>query len=159
MPTVYIETSIVSYLRQRPSPQVVIAAHQLMTHHWWNDERQKYELVTSQYVLDEAASGDPLLAQQRLQSLAGIPLLPLESEVGAIATELVSRAILPQKALVDALHIALASFHGVEYLITWNCKHTANARILPLVRELLLELGHSIPIICTPEELLNDENQ
>jgi hypothetical protein len=73
MQTVYIETSIVSYLRQRPSSQVVMAARQVLTHRWWNDERANYELVTSQYVLDEAAAGDPVLAAGRLQSLDGIP--------------------------------------------------------------------------------------
>jgi len=159
MPTVYIETSIVSYLRQRPSPQVVMAARQLLTHQWWNDERDNYELVTSQFVLDEAAAGDPVLAAERLQSLDGIPLLPRDSQIGVIADEIMSRAILPPKAAVDALHIAMVAPHGIQYLLTWNCKHIANAKILPRIHEVLTELGCSIPIICTPEEMVDDDSE
>ena len=106
MTTVYIETSIVSYLRQRPSTQVVMAARQVLTHRWWDDERGNYELVTSQTVLDEASAGDPALAAERLESLEGIPLLPVGPEVTLIANELMSRAILPPKASVDAVHIS-----------------------------------------------------
>src|ERR1700674_3991950 len=107
MATVYIETSIVSYLRQRPSPQVVMAARQLLTHQWWEYERSNYELVTSQYVLDEASAGDPTLAAERLQSLDGIPLLPLDPQIAVIANEIVARAILPPQAAIDSLHIAM----------------------------------------------------
>ena len=157
MPTVYIETSIVSYLRQRPSSQVVMAARQLLTHQWWNEERANYELVTSQYVLDEASAGDPVLATERLESLDGVSLLPLDDRIGVIASEIMSRAILPPKAIVDALHIATAAHHGIDYLLTWNCKHIANAKILPRIHEVLADLGCFIPIICTPQEMVNDE--
>jgi hypothetical protein len=157
MATVYIETSIVSYLRQRPSSQVVMAARQLLTHQWWNDERRNYELVTSQYVLDEASAGDPMLAAERLQSLDGIPLLPLDPLIGVIANEIVSRAILPPKASIDALHIAMVAHHRIQYLLTWNCKHIANAKILPRIYEVLTDLGCPIPIICTPEEMVDDD--
>src|SRR5687768_3515677 len=98
MQTVYIETSIVSYLRQHPGSQVVMAARQVLTHQWWNNERANYDLVTSQYVIDEASAGDPVLAGERLQSLQGIPLLPLDPEIGAIGNEILSRAILPMTA-------------------------------------------------------------
>ena len=157
MTTLYVETSIVSYLCQRPSSQVLIAARQLLTHQWWDKERANYELVTSQYVLDEASAGDPVPAAERLQSLDGIPLLPLDPEIGAIAKELISRAILPPKALIDALHIAIVAHHRIEYLLTWNCRHIANARILPRIRAVLSDLGVPIPIICTPEEMVDDE--
>src|SRR5260370_40623427 len=103
MTTLYIETSIVSYLRQRPSAQVVMAARQLLTHQWWNEERGRYELVTSQYVLDEASAGDPVLAAERLQSLDGIPLLPLDGGICVIAQEIMARSISPPKAQIDAL--------------------------------------------------------
>lgn len=156
MATVYIETSIVSYLRKRPSSQVVMAARQLLTHQWWNDERDNYELVTSQYVLDEASAGDPVLASERLQSLDGIPLLSLDSQAGIIADEIMSRKILPPKAVVDALHIALVAHHGIQYLLTWNCKHIANAKILPRVHDVLMDMGYPIPLICTPEEMVDD---
>lgn len=159
MTTVYIETSIVSYLRQRPSSQVVMAARQLLTHQWWDDERGNYELVTSQYVIDEASAGDPVLAAERLQTLQGIPLLPLDRQIGIIANEIMSRAILPQKASIDALHIAIVAHHRIQYLLTWNCKHIANARILPRIHDVLTDLGYPIPIICTPEEMVNDDSE
>ena len=157
MDTVYIETSIVSYLRQRPSGQVVAAARQLLTRRWWEEERGHFELVTSQYVIDEAADGDSRHAQDRLQSLDGISLLQLGPEINSIAREIVSRAILPPKAQVDALHIATASHHRIDYLLTWNCTHIANARILPRIHRVLLEMNGFIPMICTPEEMLDDE--
>lgn len=157
MATVYIETSIVSYLRPIHSAQVVAAARQILTRRWWDGERQNYGLVTSQYVLDEAAVGDATLAADRLKALDGIPLLPLEPQIGVIATAIMSKAILPPKAQVDALHIAIAAHHRIDYLLTWNCTHIANARILPRIHEALSELGSYIPIICTPEEMVDDE--
>jgi len=115
--------------------------------------------VTSQYVLDEVAEGDPALAAERLASLSGVPLLELTPEIARIATEIVSRAILPAEAQVDALHIAATAFHAVDYLLTWNCAHIANARIIPRIRDVLSELGHSVPIICTPEEMVTDDGE
>lgn len=156
MPTLYIETSIVSYLRQRPSAQVVTAARQLLTHQWWSYERGNYDLVTSQYVLDEAASGDPALAQQRLESLDAIPILPAEPEVETIAGEMMARAILPPSAIFDALHIAIAAHHQIDYLLTWNCRHIANGKILPRIHAVLHDLSAFVPIICTPEEMVED---
>lgn len=157
MATLYIETSIVSYLRQRPSSQIVMAARQVLTHRWWSDERGNYDLVTSQYVLDEASAGDPALAAERLQSLDGIPLLPLEPDIGIIANEFLLRAILPENAIVDALHIATVAHHRIDYLLTWNCTHIANAKILPRIHDVLMDMEIPIPRICTPEELLGDE--
>ncbi len=159
MATLYIETSIISYLRQRPSSQVVMAARQLLTHQWWGEERGNYELVTSQYVLDEASAGDAVLASERLQSLDGILLLPLDPQIGVIAKEIISRAILPPRASIDALHIAMVAHHRIEYLLTWNCRHIANAKILPRIRDVLTDLGIPIPIICTPEEMVDDDSE
>lgn len=159
MPTLYIETSIVSYLRQGTSQNVIVVARQLLTRKWWDEERINYELVTSLYVLDEAAEGDPVLAGERLQSLDGIPLLSLDPRIGVIANEILSRAILPPQAAIDALHIAMTAHHGIQYLLTWNCKHIANAKILPRIHKVLADLGCPIPIICTPEEMVNDDSE
>ena len=159
MDTVYVETSVVSYLRQRPSSQVVMAAHQLLTHQWWDTERTKYELVVSQYVIDGASGGDPALAVDRLAVLDGLPLLPDAPEITQIANEIMSRAILPPKAQVDALHIATVAHHRIQYLLTWNCKHIANARILPRIHQVLSYFGVPIPIICTPEELIENDTE
>lgn len=159
MDTVYIETSIVSYLRQKPSSQVITAARQLLTYQWWNNERTKYELVVSQYVIDEASAGDATHAADRLLALDGIPLLPPAPEITHIANEIMSRAILPAKAQVDALHIAAVAHHRVQYLLTLNCRHIANAKILPRIHAALTDLGVPIPVICTPEELLGDDQE
>jgi predicted nucleic acid-binding protein len=157
MDTVYIETSIVSYLRQRTSTQIVAAARQIITQRWWNQKRIDYQLVLSQFVIDEASAGHPDLAAQRLESLSGIPRLPHTPEIDEIAREIMSRAILPPKAEVDALHIATVAHHRIQYLLTWNCKHIANANILPRIHRLLADMGIPIPILCTPEELLGDD--
>ena len=157
MPTLYVETSIVSYLRQQPSVRVITAARQLLTHQWWNQERSKYELVTSQYVVDEASDGEPSLAEARLRALEGIPLLPAEAEVQVIADEIMARVILPPKAVFDALHIAITAHHEIDYLLTWNCRHIANGKILSRVHAVLHDLAVPIPVICTPEELVDDD--
>jgi len=157
MDTVYIETSVVSYLRQKPSSQVVMAARQLLTHQWWNDERTNYQLVVSQFVIDEVSAGDSTLAAERLQSLDGIPLLPLDPGIADIANEIMSRAILPEKARTDALHIAMVAHHRIQYLLTWNCRHIANARILPRIHAVLNDLSIPIPVICTPEEMVGND--
>ena len=156
MTTIYIETSIVSYLRQKPSGQVVTAARQLLTHRWWKNERKHYELVISQYVIDEASAGDPTLAAERLESLDGIPLLPHAPKIPELANQIMLLGVLPEKAQVDALHIATVAHHQIQYLLTWNCKHIANAKILPRIHDLLTRLAIPIPIICTPEEFLGD---
>lgn len=159
MDTVYLETSIISYMRQRPSAQVVLAARQLLTHQWWNDERSNYQLVASQLVIDEASAGDPSLAAERLQLLAGIPLLQLDPIIADIADEIMSRAILPEKARTDALHIATVAHHRIQYLLTWNCRHIANARILPRIHDVLNDLLIPIPVICTPEEMVGNDSE
>lgn len=156
MQTVYIETSIISYLRARPSALLRSAARQMVTRKWWDDERENYVLVTSSFVLSEASDGDPVLAADRLSVLAGIPILGEAKEIPLLAEELLRAAILPAKARVDALHICAAAFHRIDYLLTWNCTHIANARILPRIRTTLESLGYSLPVICTPEEMLND---
>jgi len=130
-----------------------------LTQRWWGTERANYELVTSQYVLDEAADGDSALAQSRLETLAGVPILPVEGAILDIAEEILRKAILPRSASVDALHSAMVAHHQVDYLLTWNCTHIANARILPKVFGVLDSAGLARPIICTPEELLNDDTE
>ncbi len=159
MKTVYVETSIVSYLRSRPSAQVVTVARQVLTRQWWDYERGNYQLITSQYVLDEAGRGNQDLAADRLAHLHGIPLLDLPADIPELANQLLSSAVLPPNARLDALHICASAFHGLDYLLTWNCSHIANARLLPRVREVLKDLGYLLPTVCTPEEMLDDEEE
>jgi hypothetical protein len=110
-------------------------------------------------VLDEASDGDAALAQRRLESLKGVPILSIDEAILDIAEEILRQAILPRSASVDALHIAMVAHHHVDYLLTWNCTHIANARILPKVFEVLDHAGLTRPIICTPEELINDDTE
>jgi hypothetical protein len=157
MDTVYIETSVISCLLQRPSSHVVTVAHQLLAQRWWESERNNYDLVVSQYVVDEVSAGDPSYAAQRLAILDGIETLENAPEIIEIADRILAKAILPATAKIDALHIAMVAHHRIKYLLTWNCRHIANAKTLPRIHRVLLDMGIPIPVICTPEELLGDD--
>jgi predicted nucleic acid-binding protein len=152
-PTVYIETSIVSYLTARPSRDLLVAAHQQLTVAWWDEQRTRYELFTSQVVLAEARAGDPTATQRRLAVLERLPLLAVTDAAIALATMLVTRQALPAQAAQDALHLAIACVHGMQYLLTWNCTHLANARLRSRIEQVCRDAGYVPPIICTPEEL------
>lgn len=157
MPSVFVETSIVSYLRSRQSGDIVTAAKQIQTRRWWDERRTGFDLYASVLILEEASRGDETLAAERLAILADLPLLAIGDEVESIGGALIERAALPKKAKIDALHISTAAFHGVDYLLTWNCKHIANARMRPKINRVLREMGCAVPVICTPDELLGDE--
>ena len=152
-PTVYIETSIVSYLTARPSRDLLVAAHQQLTVAWWDEHRTRYELFTSQVVLAEARAGDSEAAQRRLAVLERLPLLDVADTAIALAARLVTEQALPAQAAQDALHLAIACVHGMEYLLTWNCTHLANARLRSRIEQVCRDAGYVPPIICTPEEL------
>lgn len=148
----YVETTIVSYLTGRPSRDAVLAAHQTMTRDWWRD-RAAYELRVSQLVIDEAAVGDEFQRARRLRALRGIPILSLTDSATRLARELIRQGALPAKATVDAFHIGVAAAHAVTYLLTWNCKHLANATMRSTIETACRAEGLRPPIICTPEEL------
>lgn len=156
MATVYIETSIVSHAAARPSSDSNIATLQMQARDWWRVERPRFDLVTSQLVINEASVGDPAAAADRLKLLAGVPLIPITDEVRQIAAALVSASLMPAKAAADALHVAAAAFAGVEYLLTQNCRHIANAHTLPGVYAVLAARGYGGLLICTPAEFLGD---
>ena len=156
MDTVYIETSIVSHATAWPSKDQATAILQQQARQWWDQERSNYRLVTSQFVIDEAADGDSDAARLRLEMLNGIPLLRPSDRVEQIAEELIRRSLLPEKAKLDGLHIALAAVGGVHYLLTQNCKRIANAHVLPRVYDLLEDFGLPRLLICTPAEFLGD---
>ena len=153
MPVVYVETSIIGYLTARSCDAVIFQARQELTRDWWYNRRSDYELVVSQLVLDEAGRGDNNAATERLRLLAGIPLVDVaDARVSKLAIELLAAHLLPEKARADATHVATAAVHAVDYLLTWNCRHIANADVLPNVYRLLTELGYFPPLIVTPEE-------
>jgi len=152
--TVYIETSILGYLTARPSRNLVLVANAEVTREWWDTRRSAFELYTSQAVLKEAAKGDAEMASRRLEILRDFPLLDLNQSVLDLAEQFLERSNLPAKADVDAVHIAAATIHGMDYLLTWNCKHIANAQIQGKLAEISLDFGYELPILCTPYELL-----
>jgi hypothetical protein len=158
MDTVYIETSIVSHASARPSSNIQTAALQHQAREWWALEKPRFNLVTSQLTIVEASDGDPSAAADRLKMLDGIPLVPLGSDVDVLASLILSNHLMPQKAAADAIHIAAAAIAGVNYLLTQNCKHIANAHELPRVYRLLEDQGYDQLLICTPAEFLGGDD-
>mgnify|MGYP001548342962 CR=1 FL=1 len=152
--TVYIETSVISYLASCPSRDIIAAGHQQISHDWWATERNNFAIYASVLVLKEASSGDLTAASARLQWLQDIPLVAITPEAEELSGQLIQHAALPEKAAADALHIATAAYHQIDYLLTWNCKHIANAVKRSLIESVCRELGFEPPILCTPEELL-----
>ena len=155
-PTVYIETTIISYLTARPSRDIIIAAHQRVTDQWWFDRREQYELFISQAVIDEASVGNQDFARRRLEKIQSLPLLDVTDAVAALAEELIVSGPLPEQAAIDAVHIAAAAVHGMDFLLTWNLKHIANASMRNKIEQVCRSKGYRPPVICTPEELLGE---
>ncbi|MEC4986632.1 MAG: type II toxin-antitoxin system VapC family toxin [Oscillatoria sp. PMC 1068.18] len=154
--TVYIETSILGYLTARSTRNLVVAANIEVTRDWWESHRNDFTLYISQVVLDEVARGDAEIAAKRLKMLDEVELVELNQEVKDLAREFLQRSNLPAKAADDAIHIAAATFHKLNYLLTWNCKHIANAQIQKKLAEICGDVGYTLPIICTPLELLGE---
>ena len=156
---IYVETSVISYLTARPSKTIIGAAHQQITLAWW-ELRSDYELLVSQSVWQECAAGDSEAAQKRLAALTGIPVLAVTHDMIRLAGSLIEQAIIPARAIEDALHIAVSTLHHVDFLLTWNCRHIANPVIQEKIAMYLEPLELFLPIICTPEELLggNDDD-
>lgn len=154
---IYIETSVISYLTSRPSRTILGAAHQQITLSWW-EQRFQYELLISEPVWRECAAGDPEAALRRLTALSGLEVLAVTESMIALAETLIAQGLIPAKAIEDTLHIAIATLHHVDFLLTWNCKHIANPIIQEGIAQYLEQRGLFLPIICTPEELLGDQN-
>jgi len=154
--TVYIETSILGYLTARSTKNLILAANMEITKDWWEFRRKAFILYTSEAVLEEVARGDVEIAAKRIAIVRNFPLLALNKAVQVLATQFLTRSNLPPKAKVDAIHIAAATVHGMDYLLTWNCKHIANAQIQGKLAEISLDSGYVLPILCTPNELMGD---
>jgi hypothetical protein len=134
----------------------VQAARQQLTREWWDVERRNYDLCISQIVLDEAAAGDAEAAQRRMAVIDTLPLLDLTFAVDGLAETIMQSDLLPASASRDAVHIAVAAVHQVHFLLTWNCRHIANAIIFRDLQHIIMSAGYDVPVICTPEELLGD---
>ncbi len=154
MPSVYLETTIPSYLTAWRSPELVMAARQQITRDWWDSRRHDFDLFVSQLVIDEASAGDPAAAARRLEVLEGIPLLGPHEDTQMLVDALIRDLSLPDRAAADAVHIALSVVNGMDFLLTWNCTHIANAAFRPLIESACSSLGYRLPVICTPEELM-----
>jgi predicted nucleic acid-binding protein len=151
--TVYIETSVVSYLTARPSNDLRAMANQNTTTDWWEKQRPNYAVYVSDLVLSEAGYGHSEAAERRLAVVANIPLLQVSPEVQTLVQAFIKNHALPAKAEADAYHVALAAVNGIEYLLTWNCTHIANAHTRPKIESTCRALGYEPPVICTPLEL------
>ena len=154
-PKVYVETTVVSYLTGSSSKDLIIAAHQQITKKWWQG-RNRFDIYASQIVIREAGGGNQKAASARLKKLEGIPILELTPESRNLANKLLTQGPIPQKAALDALHIAIAVVNGMDFLVTWNCTHIANASIRITIETICRSLGYEPPVICTPEELMGE---
>ncbi|MBF0427797.1 MAG: type II toxin-antitoxin system VapC family toxin [Magnetococcales bacterium] len=156
-PRLYLETSIISYLAALPSRDLIAAAHQQITHEWWAERRGRYELFVSELVIQEIKMGDKNAAQRRLSLVDPISVLMVSDEIISLGEKLQKYANLPIKANADALHIALAAFHSIDFLLTWNCRHIANGKTRRAIDEAVKAHGMLSPTIVTPEELPEED--
>jgi hypothetical protein len=151
---VYLETTIPSYLTSRPSRDLIIAGHQAITKEWWEKRGDSFQLFISQLVVDEASAGDLVAARERLKALQGLPLLDITPEVTELASGILASGRIPRKAATDAAHISIAAVHGMDFLVTWNCVHIANATNAKALAVICRRHVFECPVICTPEELM-----
>ena len=157
-PTAYIETSVVSYLTSRPSRDIVTAAYQQVTREWWRNAFDRFRLVASQFVVDEAGAGDKNAARRRLASLENIALLDVTQAVDGLAQELIGQQAVPGNAAADATHIAVAVVNGVDFLVTWNFRRIANAEMRARIESVCRSVGYKPAVICTPSELMESSD-
>ncbi len=136
-PSVYIESSVISYLVSKPSRDIIVAGRQAITNDWWTNHRHRFELRISILVEEEIGRGDPSAASLRIEKISAIPSLSISDEATEIARLLLSQGVVPMGSEEDALHIGIASAQGVDYLLTWNCKHINNAETKAAITQLV----------------------
>ena len=152
-PRVYIETTVVGHLTSRLPSDIVFAGQMLVTRQWWRESRLDFDAFISELVLQEISQGDPVAAAERLEITALIPSAPIFETARQLAEALVAQHGLPDKAKIDALHLAICATNGIEYLLTWNCRHLANATRQKAIADICKGLGYNAPVICTPQQL------
>ncbi len=150
---IYLETTIISYLAARPSRDLVTAAHQQVTVDWWRDRRPLFEVFISGLVLEELRRGDADAADRRKSIIEGSAVLGFDEHVGRLAHDLIEQKAIPQSAAADALHVAVAAVHKMDFLMTWNCSHINNAQMISRINKACDLKRFECPVICTPEEL------
>ncbi len=156
LPKIYLETSVVSYLTAWPSRAPLTNAHQQLTREWWQTRRPRFDVYISEIVIDEAMRGDEEAARTRLEILKPLPMLRVSEDARSLAREIIRSAAIPAKAAADAMHISVATVNAMEFLLTWNCTHIANAIIFRNVSAVCREMGFEPPVVCTPEELMGE---
>jgi hypothetical protein len=155
MPSIYVETTIPSYLAAHPSRDLIIAAHQQITHDWWRTARDRFDLYISEAVLNELRGGDAEAAIRRLEIISGLPVLAMNNDVRSLVHEYDRRLGLIGRARADLPHFAFAVAYSMDYLVTWNCRHIANGEVVRRLRDANAELTRFTPLIITPEEILD----
>lgn len=151
--SVYVETSVISYYTARPSRDIVAAARQTLTQEWWDTARDKYDLYVSVLVVEESRDGAVDAAQRRLAAISGLPILEINEAAEQLAKRLMDERAIPLASPEDALHISLATVHGMDFLLTWNFRHINNAEMKARIRTVIEVAGYESPVICSPEEL------
>lgn len=154
MKKVYLETTIPSYLSARPHRDIIVAGHQQLTHEWWDKRRGKFQLFISDFVVDEISKGDSEQIKKRQDIISNIEILRPTPEALNLAEALVKSKAVPQKAALDAAHIAVACIYKIDFFLTWNCKHIANAEMAVKIKAVCHKEGYTCPVICTPAELM-----
>jgi len=154
MKTVYIESTVISYYVARRTRDLITAAHQEITSEWWEKALPSFEPYVSQIVFDEISRGDAKAAQRRLGVIREFGVLEMTPHVATLADAYFDALNIPDKARGDSYHLALAVYHGMDYLVSWNCTHITAGRVRAVVEALSDEKGYQTPIICTPEELM-----
>lgn len=139
-----------------PSRDLIVAGHQQLTKEWWRKQKDGFDIYISQFVIDEAGAGDPALAQERLNTIMEFAKLEITDDVAILAASMIDSGIIPRQSATDAAHIAVSAVHGMDYLMTWNCAHIANAAIVRKIEKICKQLGFDCPVICTPEELMGE---
>jgi predicted nucleic acid-binding protein len=153
---VYIETSIISYYTARPSRDLVVAARQEITHEIWPILQEKFDIYISALVIQEASRGDREASKKRLDALYGIPIIEISQGAQEVAQSLISAKAIPSESEEDALHIAVASTNGMNFLLTWNFSHINNAFKKSKIIRTIEKQGFVPPEICSPDEFLGD---
>lgn len=151
--TVYVESSVISYLASRPSWDLVTAARQTITLEWWEERRRQFEVYISTLVEEEISRGDSSAAKRRLAYVAEIPALEVTDQANTLAKDLLRQRAIPKNSAEDALHIGIAAATGMEYLLTWNFKHINNAETKTMIAKVIEAHGFVSPVLCSPEEL------
>lgn len=156
MKSVYIESSVISYIVARPSRDIVTSARQNITMEWWEEYKKSFHIFISELVLEEIGSGDQDAARERLTLVEDVPVLEATENAVKLAKALIAKNAIPESSPEDALHIGIAAAQKTDFLLTWNFKHINNANTRDKISRVVAGLDYICPVLCSPEELINE---